>query len=69
VNLIEQCQPKSRNKSLKRGLFKSSNGRVINADINGSIQIIRKYLPEAFTALGSSELCRAANTGQSSLKD
>ncbi|MFP5274374.1 RNA-guided endonuclease InsQ/TnpB family protein [Coleofasciculus sp.] len=37
---------------VKRGLFKSSEGRLINADINGSIQIIRKYLPEAFSVEG-----------------
>ena len=37
---------------VKRGLFKSRAFRVINADINGSIQIIRKYLPEAFTVEG-----------------
>jgi len=30
----------------------ASEGRLINADINGSIQIIRKYLPEAFTVEG-----------------
>lgn len=39
-------------KRVKRGLFKSRAGRVINADINGSIQIIRKYLPGAFSAEG-----------------
>lgn len=39
-------------KRVKRGLFKSRAGLVVNADINGSIQIIRKYLPEAFTAEG-----------------
>lgn len=31
-------------KRIKRGLFKSSNGKVINADINGSLNIGRKYL-------------------------
>ena len=34
---------------VKRGLFKSFCGKVINADVNGSLQIIRKYFPEAFT--------------------
>ncbi len=33
---------------IKRGLFKSSNGTKINADINGSGNIIRKELPNAF---------------------
>ena len=32
-----------------RGLFKASTGRVINADINGSLNILRTYSPEAFT--------------------
>jgi putative transposase len=29
-------------KRIKRGLFKSSKGRLINADINGAIGILRK---------------------------
>lgn len=28
---------------IKRGLYKSSNGRLMNADINGSLNIMRKY--------------------------
>ncbi|NES72959.1 MAG: IS200/IS605 family element transposase accessory protein TnpB, partial [Okeania sp. SIO2D1] len=39
-------------KRVKRGLFRSSTGIVINADINGSLQIIRKKFPEAFSAEG-----------------
>ncbi|NEN91639.1 MAG: IS200/IS605 family element transposase accessory protein TnpB [Okeania sp. SIO3H1] len=39
-------------KRVKRGLFRSSTGKAINADINGSIQIIRKKFPEAFSAEG-----------------
>jgi len=30
------------NKRVKRGLFKSKNGILINADINGAINIARK---------------------------
>ncbi|OZH55007.1 transposase [Hydrocoleum sp. CS-953] len=41
-----------RGKRVKRGLFRSGIGIVINADINGSLQIIRKKFPEAFTAEG-----------------
>jgi putative transposase len=37
---------KSRRK--KRGLFKSNNGTLINADVNGSLQIMRKVFPNAF---------------------
>ncbi|RQH23958.1 RNA-guided endonuclease InsQ/TnpB family protein, partial [Okeania hirsuta] len=39
-------------KRVKRGLFRSGTGKVINADINGSLQIIRKKFPECFTAEG-----------------
>ena len=39
-------------KRVKRGLFRSGTGKVINADINGSLQIIRKKFPGAFTAEG-----------------
>lgn len=31
-------------KRVKRGLFKTSNGLLINADVNGSLNIGRKYL-------------------------
>ncbi|NET44996.1 transposase [Okeania sp. SIO2B3] len=37
-------------KRVKRGLFRSGTGKVINADINGSLQIMRKKFPGAFTA-------------------
>ncbi len=37
---------------VKRGLFRTANGRVINSDINGSLNIIRMYSPEAFTVEG-----------------
>ena len=35
-------------KRVKRGLFKSSTGRVINADVNGAIGIFRKVVPDLF---------------------
>lgn len=31
-------------KRIKRGLYKTSNGLILNADINGSLNILRKYL-------------------------
>ena len=37
---------KSSGKRIKRGLYKTSNGLVVNADINGSLNIMRKYLNE-----------------------
>ncbi len=39
---------KYRGKRIKRGLFRASNGRLINADVNGSGNIIRKVVPNAF---------------------
>ena len=39
-------------KRVKRGLFKSSNGTKTNADVKGSLQIVRKVFPNAFTAEG-----------------
>jgi putative transposase len=33
---------------IKRGLFRASDGRLINADVNGSFNIIRKAIPNAF---------------------
>jgi len=32
-----------------RGLFKTSKGLLINADVNGSLNILRKAVPTAFT--------------------
>ena len=36
--------PSYKGKRLKRGLFEASNGKLINADVNGSLNIGRKYL-------------------------
>jgi putative transposase len=33
---------------IKRGLFKTSTGRLINADVNGSYNILKKAVPNAF---------------------
>ena len=33
---------------VKRGLFKTSDGRLINADVNASYNIMRKVVPNAF---------------------
>ncbi|MFL5803877.1 MAG: IS200/IS605 family accessory protein TnpB-related protein, partial [Roseiflexaceae bacterium] len=35
-------------KRIKRGLFRASDGRLINADVNGAYNIIRKAIPGAF---------------------
>ncbi|MHC5829197.1 MAG: RNA-guided endonuclease TnpB family protein, partial [Nostoc sp.] len=34
---------------IKRAWYKSSNGRLIHADINGSLNITRKVVPAAFS--------------------
>ena len=34
---------------IKRGLFKTNSGKIINADINGSLNILRKYIKEIFS--------------------
>lgn len=39
-------------KRIKRGMFRASDGRTINADVNGSYNIMRKVIPEAFTLEG-----------------
>lgn len=39
-------------KRVKRGMFRASDGRTINADVNGSYNILRKVIPEAFTPEG-----------------
>lgn len=32
-------------KRIKRGLYKTKNGLIINADVNGSLNIMRKAIP------------------------
>lgn len=36
---------------IKRGLFRTADGHMINADINGSLNILRKAVPNAFDFL------------------
>jgi transposase len=36
-------------KRIKRGLYKASNGVKYNADVNGSLNILRKVVPNAFS--------------------
>ncbi len=35
-------------KRIKRGLFMSKEGIIINSDVNGSLNILRKAIPKAF---------------------
>jgi putative transposase len=39
-------------KRIKRGLFRSSNGTLINADVNGAFNIMRKVIPNSLKAQG-----------------
>jgi len=39
-------------KRIKRGLYRASDGCLINADINGASNIIRKVAPSAFGSKG-----------------
>ena len=38
----------NKSRRIKRGLFKSNNGILINSDLNGACQIIKKVFPKAF---------------------
>src|SRR5262249_44833831 len=40
--------PVSSGKRVKRGLYRAKDGRCLNADVNGSYNILRKALPDAF---------------------
>ncbi len=39
---------KYKGRRVKRGLFKSSSGKVINADLNGSLQILKNVASNVF---------------------
>lgn len=38
----------NKKRRIKRGLFKSSSGQLINSDVNGSLQILKKVFPNAY---------------------
>jgi putative transposase len=42
---------------VKRGLFRSADGTRINADVNGSYNIMRKAFPEAMQLAGGDRRC------------
>jgi putative transposase len=45
-------KPKFSGKRIERGLYRASDGRLINADVQGSYNIIRKATPNAFGTEG-----------------
>lgn len=46
----------NKNRRIKRGLFKSNKGKLINSDINGSLQILKKVFPNAYKCYGIEDL-------------
>lgn len=44
-------------KRITRGLYKSSEGRIINADLNGSLNILKKAVPNVFDKCYGIEVC------------
>ena len=42
---------------IKRGLFRTSTGRLINADLNGALNILKKEIPNAFNEGYGIEVC------------
>ena len=47
-NEVIQKHEQYQGKRIKRGLFRSQDGTLLNADINGAANIIRKAVPNAF---------------------
>ena len=43
---VDEAPTAFNGKRIHRGLYRSSDGSVLNADINGSINILRKYFNE-----------------------
>ncbi len=48
----QENQPVFSGKRIERGLYRASDGRLINADCNGSYNAIRKVAPDAFGSEG-----------------
>ncbi|WP_237395729.1 transposase [Okeania sp. KiyG1] len=45
----EKNKSKFSGKRVKRGLYRTGGGRLINADVNGSLNIMKKAVPNAFS--------------------
>lgn len=48
-------------KRIKRGLFRSSNGSIINSDVNGAVNILRKYKCKSGEDLSFTDVSGAIN--------
>ena len=53
TSFLDNEEPKMENynkdRRIYRGLFKSNSGRLINSDVNGALQIMKKVFPDAFS--------------------
>jgi hypothetical protein len=54
-----------RGKLIQSGLLRAADGRLINADVNGSANLIRKVFPSTFTV--SEAAGELGNTGATAL--
>jgi putative transposase len=54
----EEGEPAFSGRRVKRGMYKSSDKRKINADVNGSYNIMRKALPNVFRDNGIGDVKR-----------
>ena len=48
----QEGKPVFSGKRVKRGRYRARDGRTVNADVNGSYNILRKVAPTAFDGLG-----------------
>ena len=52
TSFLDNEEPTEQNynisRRIKRGLFKTNNGILVNSDVNGSLQIMMKVFPDAF---------------------
>ena len=52
TSFLDNEEPIRKNYNIKRricrGLFKSNEGKIINSDVNASLQIMKKVIPKAF---------------------
>jgi putative transposase len=46
-----ETKPIFSGKRIQRGFYKTRTGRIINADTNGSMNIVRKVIPDAFEGI------------------
>jgi len=52
-------KPTFSGRRVKRGIYRSKSGQTLNADVNGSYNIMRKALPNVFTDNGIGDVNKA----------